>query len=149
MDKTTQLDQRKQELAIGIGLIDGAYTMGEAKLTAELHGLNWDSVKYFAGITDRTIKWITVVEIAEIYGIKLNTVYSYLRFQVIPVSTKRINNKAVWDKCIILDCLEAVIFRQNNKYNRGKDINPRNRKSVEKKVDLKSYNLALNLMKTA
>lgn len=149
MDKTTQLDQTKHELALGTGLIDNVYTMGEAKLLAEQYGSDWEKVKYWAGIGEQYIKWITVVEIAEIYGIKLNTVYSYLRFQVIPISTKRINNKAVWDECIILDCLEAVIFRQNNQYKRGKDINLRNRKSVEKKVDLKSYNLALNLMKTA
>lgn len=152
MDKTTQLDQRKQELALGIGLIDGVYTMGEAKLTAELHSLNWGSVKYFAGITDRTIKWITVVEISEIYGIKPNTVYSYIRFEVIPFSTKRINNKAVWDKCIILGCLEAVIFRQNNQYKRGKDVRPRIIKGIERAsgdLDVKNYNLVNDLMKTA
>lgn len=155
MDKTTQLNQIKHEFALGKGLIDDVYNQGEAKLLAEQHGLEWDSVKYYAGIDERSIKWITVVEIAEIYGIKPNTVYSYIRSKVIPFSTKKINNKAVWDRCIILGCLEAVIFRQNNQYKRGKDDGPRIKKGKESRENSKrevtgsNYNLAANLMKTA
>jgi hypothetical protein len=155
MDKVTQLDQTKREFALGKGLIDDVYNQGEAKLLSEQHGLDWENVKYWAGISERTIKWITVIEIAEIFGVKKTTVYSYIRFEVIPLSTKRINNKAVWDKCIILGCLEAVIFRQNNQYKRGKDVNPRVKKGMESKeksrreVCENNYNLAANLMKTA
>jgi len=53
MNNTTKLDHQRYELALGTGLVSGAYTIKEAELVAEQHGLNWERVKFWAGLSNK------------------------------------------------------------------------------------------------
>lgn len=53
MDKVTELDQTRHELALGTGLMGEAYTIEEAKLIAEQRSLDWENVKDWAGLNNK------------------------------------------------------------------------------------------------
>lgn len=52
MNKVIETDKTDYELALGTGLMGGAYTIKEAELVAEQQGLDWERVKFWARLND-------------------------------------------------------------------------------------------------